>query len=109
MTYAIGSPAETIDLGPIHNGDCNFETLVYLDYVGNTAAISDIGLTYTLPNVHLQTASAFRYEVTSDGLLVLETSDPSLVNQVKTIHVVVNSLIDAADTITQTFSFEITF
>ena len=47
--------------------------------------------------------------MTADGFLTIDSSDYSLLNLQKTIHVRVLSLIHAGDTVSQVFEFHITY
>jgi len=99
----------TIELGPINNGMCNFELEKYIDSVGSADNPSTIGLAFFPPFVMPVFGSPDDYSVMSDGKFFLSSSDYSLNGQTRTVYVVVKSLILATDTISQTFSFEITY
>ena len=105
QTYILGSGLTTINFGAISNDECQFETLVYYDSIGNSAPISDIGLTLTAPVLDLQSLSSYQYQVTTDGYLDLDSDDLSLINQIVIVYVIVNSQQNAADTVTATFTF----
>ena len=107
QTYVLGNPTLSVPLGNINNGDCDFTMQVYFDSVGNSAAISDIGLTFIAPVVDAQPPAFDTYTVTSDGEIQIQTADYSLYLLTKTVYVVVTSVIDA--TSTQTFTFQITY
>mgnify|MGYP000344823572 CR=1 FL=1 len=98
----------TIELGPINNGACNFELEEYIDSVGSADNPLTIGLFFFAPFV-FQMGFGSDYSVVSDGKFMLSSSDYSLNGQTRTVYVVVKSLILASDTISQTFSFEITY
>ena len=109
LVYPLESPLETIDLGPINNGQCNFSVQVYIDSVGSSNPISEIGLAYTMPDVQPDTINPDHFQVLSDGFIDLQSSDYSLDGQVRTVFVVVNSHIISTDTTSQTFFFTVTY